>query len=51
MRKTVENRQRKDTTNTGIHMDLQNGVLPPGKDILKYCFRPSKLGENRGSAE
>ena len=29
-------------------MDLRNGVLPPGKDILKYCFKPSKLGENRG---
>ena len=32
-------------------MDLRNGVLPPGKDILKYCFWPSKLGENRESTE
>ena len=28
-------------------MDLRDSVLPRGKDILKYCCNPSKVGENR----
>ena len=26
-------------------MDLRNSVLPSGNGILKYCFKPSKVGE------
>ena len=30
-------------------MDLRDSVLPRGKDILKYCFNPSKVGKIGGS--
>ena len=29
-------------------MDLRYDVFLPGKDILKYCFKPSNVGENWG---
>ena len=36
---------------SSIHLNLRITVFSPGKDILKYCFKPSKVDENRGLSQ